>query len=190
MKDVAARLVGRTLPEGTESDAIHIPVYPVELAEDLPPGAWVVIEDGKARKPKKTDRGWLEAGQAIIDPFMDERYWDRKSKTPMIKKGSRVFVMFPPGTISSLRHVWTHPALDFEDAWLTGFASQFEMSAEALIIAARKYLDHGEYCGLPFDTPDDGHDGYYMGMFWEAYRKKTGDARAEDRKDGFFSCAC
>lgn len=74
-------------------DAIHLAVEPVEAGEDLEPGQDIGLElDGKAY-----------AGQrpvGIVDPFLPRT----------VRKGERFWLVVYPRMITSLRHVWDHPA--------------------------------------------------------------------------------
>jgi hypothetical protein len=81
-------------------DAVHIAVAPVFAGERLVPGDKVVVVDGHAFK---VDR-YEYAGQSIgvVDPFL----------TTSLKVKDRFWLYLNPGSITSLRHEWTHPALD------------------------------------------------------------------------------
>lgn len=89
--------LGQLCDEQARRDAIHIAVAPVEAFSDLHPGDHVAIEqDGKAhlRCPSEGDK------VGIVDPFL---------LAPVLK-GERFWLFLYPGTVTSLRHVWTHPA--------------------------------------------------------------------------------
>jgi hypothetical protein len=87
-------------------DAIHVPVAPVMAWHDLEPGDHVGIRaDGQAfyaGSASVGDIGWIEDGKSvgIVDPLL------RQS----VKKGQRFWLWVYPGSITSLRHVWIHPA--------------------------------------------------------------------------------
>ena len=89
--------VGKLLDEiDHRRDAIHIAVIPVTAGCNMSRGAKVTYD-------KSTGRVWpYESCKAIgiIDPFL----------TAMFSRGQGVFVSFPD-TITSLRHVWTHPEI-------------------------------------------------------------------------------
>jgi hypothetical protein len=77
-------------------DAIHIPVAPVMAWQDLEPGDHVGIRsDGQAFYAGDNGKS-----VGIVDPLL------RQS----VKKGQRFWLWVYPGSITSLRHVWTHPA--------------------------------------------------------------------------------
>jgi hypothetical protein len=77
-------------------DAIHIAVAPVTAAERLAPGQHVgLIEPGNLELvgPSGTSIG-------VVDPFL----------TNDVEPGQRFWLLLYPGTITGLRHVWSHPA--------------------------------------------------------------------------------
>jgi hypothetical protein len=75
-------------------DAIHIAIAPVVAAEKLWAGYSVgLLDDGTASTHAETKIG-------IVDPFI---------KGP-IRRGDKFYLFLFPNTVTSLRHVWTHPA--------------------------------------------------------------------------------
>lgn len=85
--------IGTILKTEMPRDAIHVAVAPMESAEKLSPGARVGIgPDGKAAE--------IEPAVGIVDPFL----------TKVVRPGQRFYLFMFPGTITSLRHEWTHPA--------------------------------------------------------------------------------
>ncbi len=86
--------VGHLAAEGARRDAIHVAVIPVVAAESLKPGANVIMRSGKAE--------WAESREVavgIVDPFLQD----------VVQEGQTFWLFLFPGTITSLRHVWTHP---------------------------------------------------------------------------------
>lgn len=89
-------LLGRLCDTTARRDAIHIAVAPVEAAMTLQPGERIrLTADGKGISPAS----W-EPAIGIVDPFLTEP----------VEPGKRFYLCLYPGTITSLRHVWTHPA--------------------------------------------------------------------------------
>jgi len=80
-------------------DAIHIAVVPMTAGELLQPGYHVRIQDGKAY-----DKGSSSDYVGIVDPFLNV----------MVKEGQRFWLYLYPGTVTGMRHHWSHPA--FSDA--------------------------------------------------------------------------
>jgi hypothetical protein len=77
-------------------DAIHIAVAPVTAAERLSPGQHVgLIEQGNLELV-----GPSECSIGVVDPFLMRE----------VEPGQRFWLFLYPGTITGLRHVWTHPA--------------------------------------------------------------------------------
>lgn len=94
MSDQTTPKVGKIL-NGTEGrDAIHFALAPVIAGEDLLRGEKVCVESGLAIARNCGSIG-------IVDPFLEE---------PQVPKGSRFWLFLYPGTITNLRHVWSHPA--------------------------------------------------------------------------------
>lgn len=78
-----------------QRDAIHIAVAPVTAAHRLMPGLHVSLVDMDviSSRVKTPTIG-------IVDPFL----------TSPVEKGERCWLFLYPGTITGLRHAWTHPA--------------------------------------------------------------------------------
>ena len=90
--------LGQLVPVGeNRRDAVHIAIAPVTADQDLIVGSHVGL------KPGTTDLvGYFPStAVGIVDPFLTER---------VVKKGQRFWLFLYPGTVTSLRHVWTHPA--------------------------------------------------------------------------------
>jgi hypothetical protein len=77
-------------------DAVHFAVAPMTAETELAPGQGIALSranDFEFAGPSDTPIG-------IVDPFL---------KLP-VQPGQRFWALLNPGTISSLRHIWTHPA--------------------------------------------------------------------------------
>jgi hypothetical protein len=93
MRDPRTPNLGATPGEDARRDAVHVAVAPMVAAERLLPGQHVgLLEDGRA--------GVAEELIGIVDPFLTEA----------VRPGQRFWLFLYPETITSLRHVWTHPA--------------------------------------------------------------------------------
>lgn len=85
--------LGKLATEKDHRDAVHIAVAPVVSAEWLNPGEHVGLRaDGKAVN------GVEPIG--AVDPFLSHK----------VMPGERFWLFLFPNTITSLRHVWSHPA--------------------------------------------------------------------------------
>lgn len=91
--DQTVSMLGKFIPhdEIAFRDAVHIAVAPVMAGERLEPGDHVgMIRDAAFRNADTI---------GIVDPFL----------TQNVPHGARFFLFLYPNTITSLRHVWTHP---------------------------------------------------------------------------------
>jgi hypothetical protein len=84
--------------DGWYRDAVHIAVVPVTAAESLVAGEHI----GLAMNSKSRVSADVSPHIGIVDPFLD--------KDRVIRTGDRFWMFLYPNTITSLRHVWTHPA--------------------------------------------------------------------------------
>ncbi len=125
----------------------------------------------------------------IVDPFLKEA----------VSEGQRFFMFLYPGSITSLKHNWTHPAflpgngtapspMIPAEQWLRMFADQVKMSYGGLLEATEEWLQYGDGVTLGFDTPDICYD--QMQKFWHNYEIVTGKEVPPNKATGFFSCAC
>jgi hypothetical protein len=84
--------VGKLAPETAFRDAIHVAVAPVIASTILQPGEHVGYHNGKSDKTMPAI--------GIVDPFLTEP----------VQKDEKFWLFLYPGSITSLRHVWTHNA--------------------------------------------------------------------------------
>ena len=89
--------LGQLIEDGDRRrDAIHIAVAPVTAAQRLAPGQHVgLVQEGNLELV-----GPCEHAIGVVDPFLAEE----------VERGQRFWLFLYPGTITGLRHVWTHPA--------------------------------------------------------------------------------
>lgn len=98
----ALRTLGTILDPADASnkrDAIHIAVEPVIAKTRLRRGDTIELINGEAW-PADAKRA-----TGIVDPFL-ENY--------MVEPGEKFWMLVKPRTITSLRHVWSHPAFPEE----------------------------------------------------------------------------
>ena len=169
-------------PNDNTRDAIHVAVIQVTAGNILGPGTHVRIENGLAYSCGHA------RGVGIVDPFATES----------AKKGDRFWLFLYPGSITSLKHVWTHPEFEYEAnnekdiqkavIWIRDFAFELGMTYDEILHAATKKVERGEYHVFGYDTPDGAMNEYLLGLFWEHYETVTGKKPPVDKY--FFSCAC
>ncbi len=88
--------IGKLIENGDRRrDAVHIAVAPMTADTELVPGQAI----GFTCQNDFEFAGVSENPIGIVDPFL----------TDSVKPGQRFWVFLYPGTITSLRHVWTHP---------------------------------------------------------------------------------
>lgn len=185
MADTQAK-IGKLLDADEGRDAIHIAVAPVVADNSFAPGQHASLgPDGRA----------MDVGDfiGIVDPFLKER----------VRKGQRFFLFLYPNTITSLRHLWTHPAFPAEDSkplddlraasvrWMRAWATEHmiydyygnrdkrsgEEAYESAIAAG-----HNESVG-PYESARDTMDAEW----WHHWQNITGSKK---EKPEYFSCAC
>ncbi len=91
--------LGTVIDADQHRDAIHLAVEPVVAGCYLNPGAHVSFRDGKAFPAR------LGQGVGIVDPFL----------LKPVDEGQRFWLIVYPRQITSLRHVWEHPAFPPSD---------------------------------------------------------------------------
>jgi len=171
---LVSETLGNILTDDTSvRDAIHIAICSVTASEELSAGEHIAIinEDfniaGKSENPI-----------GIVDPYL---------KT-VVQKGQMFWMFLYPNTITSLKHVWTHPSFDSgaSQRWLDDFANSAGLSYHEILEAAKDYLgsntylcDGGRWEG--FYTPDE---------FWVHYEIVTGEKVPEEERGNFFTCSC
>lgn len=84
------------ISEGSGRDAIHLAVEPVIAGETLLAGMHIGLRDGRAYNSEVLQH------VGIVDPFV---------RAPILT-GQKFWLVVYPRQITSLRHVWTHPAFE------------------------------------------------------------------------------
>lgn len=193
----ALQTLGSTIGSSEKRDAIHLAVEPVIARHDLKPGQDVGLFPGGAAGQSSNPVG-------IVDPFLKHGP----------RKGERFWLIVYPRQITSLRHVWSHPAFvelvdesrdpqlssESED-WIRDFAGKIyydygdgddegpTLTYEQVMVAAKKWLEReDDYC-LRRDIDYD-FMARNIPLFWENYTRVTGEIVADHKRESFFRCAC
>lgn len=169
------------LLDGTEQrDAIHVAIAPAIASGRLHPGERVsVAQDGRAST--------AAPHVGIVDPFL----------TGPIFAEDRFYVFLFPGTVTGMRHHWSHPAFDgarllkpdkeASQLWIKAFASDIEQSYESLMDAAKKLHETGEWTYDNSETYKSYWDRFRE--FWDHYEVVTGDV-VDCKDDCPYTCSC
>lgn len=183
MSDQSKLGLGQIITTPQTRDAIHVAVAPMVAAIDLYPGMHVGLNaDGKA--------GVVEKPIGIVDPFL----------TSKVLKGDSFWLYLYPGSVTSLRHHWEHPA--FNDVQIT--------AEDALKAAARKWMENwvdrhkheGYSSGTPLTLEMALEFGETMSVgeyecaadtidatWWRNWEILTGKS-SEGKQGEYFSCSC
>jgi len=109
----ALETLGTIIDDKAGRDAIHLAVEPVIAAMHLNPGEDVgLLPDGRASKSDNP--------LGIVDPFLKG----------VVFPGERFWLVVYPRQITSLRHVWSHPA--FPEAVSNSDVPVFQNSEKGL----------------------------------------------------------
>lgn len=165
--------LGKILDSEQERDAVHIAVAPVIAAEKLFAGQEIGLNE---RGEASAQVGYI----GIVDPFL---------KSPVFP-GQRFWLWLCPGSITSLKHNWTHPtfgapASTDSQKWIREFAEGAGLSYQVVLDGAQAWVSHSEYISAPFLegqwVPDE---------FWPHYEKVSGTKVSEEDRGSFFTCSC
>jgi len=171
--------VGKLLAGDAKRDAIHVAVAPMTANERLSPGQHIGLIGSDWA-------GHSEAPIGIVDPFLQED----------VKPGERFYMFLYPGSITSLRHEWIHPAFvgamftaeAESQKWIESFAEELNQPYNDLLEAANLWVDSEEYTYDNTETYKNVDQNKWP-MFWEHYTIVTGK-KAKDPNDTFFTCSC
>ncbi len=185
----ALATLGSVIGESEKRDAIHIAVEPVTAAQVLYPGQDVGRRDDGF--------GQSDSPVGIVDPFL---------KGP-VYPGQKFWLLIYPRQITSLRHVWAHPAFDCaieapkpidpvseSKAWIEAFAGRLDQTPSRLMTAASEWLEDSD-SDYPSNWTYDNSETYkeyydQFPEFWKHYSTVTGTEVPEKMRQSFFTCSC
>lgn len=199
----ALATLGTILTEPQKRDAIHLAVLPAVAGRRLMPGDHVGIDaSGLATNLATPHHG-------IVDPFLGCQ----------VEKGEQFWLVIYPRVITSLRHVWAHPAFPDEpeaiqktsdnknigasEAWLRAFCKGADCAGYDAILEAvrngsapiRDWRNNPtEYGTVRFDGEYIHHDGVdahgeIPPEFWDHMETVLGRKIQRDTET-YFSCSC
>lgn len=89
--------LGQILPNDGEEirDAVHVAVIKARAGATLRRGDPVILQHGEALLVG------IDLAIGVVDPFLKG----------YVSRGEYFFVVLKPGSVSNLRHTWTHPLL-------------------------------------------------------------------------------
>ena len=174
--------LGQLIDTPQERDAIHIAVVPIQASVSMHPGTRVVLDSAGKAKPGEPAIG-------VVDPFL----------ASAVPTGARFWLYLNPGSITSLRHEWTHPAfealtktraahLSDSEAWIAEHANLLGLSADVLMENAENWLQFEDYT-VQHGT-ERWRDNFNPTEFWHHYEVVTGKVIAQDKKQSFYCCTC
>lgn len=188
MAGAALETLGTTFSESYGRDAIHLATIAVTSSERLYGGQHVGLlpdQTVSAKAPKLI---------GIVDPFLQ-----------MTVVGERFWLVLYPRTITSLRHVWTHPEFDEEkiedkinkklqsELWMQDFCRNTDAPPyhDLIAVAARRADNiisdwEGEGEGLCFGIECSGE---IPPEFWTHIENIIGRP-IKGPKAAYFRCAC
>lgn len=185
-KEDTQQTIGKFHNATYERDAIHVAIMSVVANEHLEPGEHIGFTEHGYRVTANPRGGYKLIG--IVDPFLPKD----------VKEGDRFWMMLYPNTITSLKHLWTHPDISAtgrgtasaSEKWLRDFADRVDADYDEMMRVAETHCDENNKWGGDYlieggkwegqSTPDE---------FWTHFAAVTGKTPA-DGPTGIFSCSC
>lgn len=188
MSDVKSLGIGKLITTPQQRDAIHCAINPVLAGENLLPGDKVFIQDGKAVRS-------LRSGTTIgvVDPFLE---------VP-VAEGEEFWLWLNPGSITSLRHEWTHPAFEPKEPTVAKPAPEPETTIKSV---SEEWMRKWAVRHMGVDCTEDevydcainaGHElsvgpyesarDYINDEWWNHWENITG---CKGQRGEYFSCGC
>lgn len=133
MSDANKLGLGQIIETEQQRDAIHIAVAPVVASERLEPGQHVGLFASGASVAAEPLIG-------VVDPFLKRS----------VVKGEQFWLFLYPGTVTGLRHEWSHSSFPME-------AGKGMASSEIWLRAYAMRLS-------PYDTPEKAYSGLLDGL--------------------------
>jgi hypothetical protein len=168
--------LGQLIEGDQNRDAIHIAVAPVVAGERLDPGEHVCL----------TPSGFAVLAQGksigVVDPFL----------RAFVGKGDKFWLFLTPGSVTGLRHEWSHPAFSVvvpdtakaeSERWLRAFADEWAVDYLEMVSGVKNGSD---VCFGRGSGPDNVDD-----EFWHHIEVVTGRSYSTLHRDNTeFRCSC
>lgn len=179
----ALATLGTIIDDTQKRDAIHLAVIPQQAAHRMKPGAHVAVATSSGQNV------------GIVDPFL----------TRPVEEGEWFWLVIYPRVITSLRHVWAHPAFQDEvgtpapqnkspsERWLRDLAESVGISYGRLMDGASDWVNgrrRGDRWGTYIIGGAEMESMSVPDEFWTHYETMTGDRIEEEHRGDFFSCSC
>lgn len=175
-QDTLAEL-GKIITPKHERDAVHLAVLPVQAQCVLYPGQAVSV-DGQS----------FGKFVGIVDPFLKAS----------VAKNDWFWLFLYPRTITSLKHVWSHPDVpdnvnnprkgtkEASEQWIKNYCSDIGCRVGELMSHAEQWILYEDYwCdGGRWESKSLDPE------FWTHYEKVTETTVDENKKESFFTCSC
>jgi len=170
--------LGQIITGPAARDAVHVAVAPVKAGELLIPGTRISLANGIAVQD------FEDKAIGIVDPFLQRS----------VQVGETFWLFLFPGTITALRHEWTHPAFHVQlkepenseaREWVTAFAARWKYTFDEFMAGAREYVQKDYNLDDKWeqlDVPDEDWN-----TFWEHFHALTGLSIADKDKE-FVTC--
>lgn len=192
--------LGSLITKQQERDAVHIAVVPMIAGEELAAGKPFRLKVGTvdvALSGIYNTQSSQHEIQAIgvVDPFLSmNKMW--------VDPGERFWGLLYPGTVTSMRHHWSHPAFEhlpepmsIHETWLREFADKWNFKFSELIAAGtgegldpnwRYVTAYGKDLHSAAELDDGDED-----LFWHHLEAYTGKQfNQEHRRKMEWSCSC
>jgi hypothetical protein len=192
-EDILKSIGNLIIGDVPERDAIHVAVVPVIAATRLTAGQHVSV----VKKPERDGLKRVEPCPSInsvgvIDPFLNP--------VLSISPESVCWLFLKPGSITSLKHVWTHPAFETPEAgpepesraraeqWLQNFCAIGDAPPYIVLLEQAIDLERYEDGNLYINGYDCS--GPIPPEFYHYLEQVTGVRVPADRQAEFFICSC
>lgn len=193
------KTIGKLLNGPEERDCIHIAIMAAQATEDLRPGDEVGLAYGTTNQIRSMDSVYDLPAIGIVDPFygLKKMVGDKWVKRWQVEKGQWCWVFLFPGSITGLRHNWTHPAIDNVQApkneseeWLRRFADKWNFDYSEMVYESQTEEGYVVARGIDLHSRDELAPGD-EDLFWKHMEALTGKKFGEEHRLEFgWSCSC